>query len=439
MLPLLILGAVAAASPGLVPRRPGSTKTIQATASDLFQIADNLVRQGHKAEAERLFDLLAQNPDSNVRNEARYRHSKLLRSSGREREAALLLRQILDEKPNAVPVRLDLAQLLDAMGDKEGAWRQVRAAQASGLPPAVARLVDRYSEALRAARPSGSSIEIGLAPDSNINHATRSDTLGTIFGDFDISKDSRAKSGTGLALRGQTYRRFDLGGDDRHLLVRLSGSADLYRKSEFNDVAIDLAAGPEFQLADTRLNLEAGASQRWFGQKPFVRSARLGATLVKPIARLSQLRINAAAALVDNQLNDLEDGRLYSGEVSLEHALSATTGVAVTGSAARQSLNDPGYSTRSWRLGLLVWHDMGRVTLTAETEFGPLNADERLLLFPDKRKDRYWRFGLGATFRQLQFRGFAPVVRFSTERNRSTIAFYDYRRTRTEIGLIRAF
>jgi hypothetical protein len=79
------------------------------------------------------------------------------------------------------------------------------------------------------------------------------------------------------------------------------------------------------------------------------------------------------------------------------------------------------------------------MTLTAEAEFGRLHADERLLLFPDKRSERYSRLSLGTTFRQLEFRGFAPVARFSIERNRSTIAFYDFRRTRSELGFVRAF
>jgi len=43
------------------------------------------------------------------------------------------------------------------------------------------------------------------------------------------------------------------------------------------------------------------------------------------------------------------------------------------------------------------------------------------------------------TLRQLQFQGFAPVVRFTIERNRSSIEFYDYRRRRTEFGVVRAF
>ena len=119
--------------------------------------------------------------------------------------------------------------------------------------------------------------------------------------------------------------------------------------------------------------------------------------------------------------------------------MSATTGVGLNLSATREALNDPGYSTRGWRAGLLGWRDVGRATVTAEAELGRLAADERLALFPDKRADRYSRFSLGVTLRQLEFRGFAPVARFTIERNRSTIEFYDYRRRRTEVGVVRAF
>ena len=432
-----VAAAASPAAPQPVPAILG-TRTIRASAADLFGIAENLERRGRSRDAERLFELLSRNPDPNVRNEARYRRAKLLLASGQERDAALLLRRIIDEKPNAAPVRLELAQLLDKMGDKDGAWRQVRAAQAAGLPPQVARLVDRYSEALRAVRSSGASFEIALAPDSNINHATRSDTLGTIFGDFDIDKDSKAKSGTGLALQGQAFRRLPLG-DERQMLFRLSGFADLYSKSRFNDVAVDFSAGPELQIGSSRINLVVGATQRFYGQKPFLRSGRLGASAAIPFGRLSQVRLVGTAALIDNQVNDLENGKTYSGQVSFEHALSPTTGVALTGSATREALRDPGYSTRSWRVGLLGWRDIGRVTLTAEAQIGRLGADERLSLFPDKRKDEFSRLTIGATFRRLGFAGFAPVARFVIERNRSTIAFYDYRRMRSEMGIVRAF
>jgi hypothetical protein len=405
----------------------------------MFALADEYLRRGAVRNAVAIYSLLSRDPNADVRNEARFRLAKILAAAGETARAALLLRRILDDRPSAAPVRLQLAGLLDKMGDKEGAWRQLRAARAGGLPSAVARIVDRYSEALRSERPFGASIEIAVAPDSNINSATRSDTLGTVLGDFDIAESSKAKSGTGLSLHPQFYRRLPLNGGIDSLLIRLSGFANLYRHKQFNDVAADLAAGPELVIGRNRLQLELGGTQRWFGQKPYMRSARVAGTFSRPLGSRTLLRLNGSAALVDNQINDLEDGKRYSGQFSVEHALNPETGIAPTFSFDRQSLRDPGYSSTGWRVGLTGWRDVGRMTLTADVEIGRLKADQRLSLFPRKRSDRYSRIGVGATFRQLEFRGFAPIARLSLERNGSSIAFYDYRRTRTEFGVVRAF
>ena len=430
-----------AAAVALLAANPAQAeaRTVKATAAQMFHLAEQLVRSGKPSDADKVLELLSRDPDPQVRDEARFRRARMFKASGQLQPAALLLRRILDDKPDAAPVRIELAQLLDRMGDKDGAWRELRAAQAAGLPPAVARIVDRYSEAIRAQRPMGASFEFALAPDSNINHATRSDTLGTIFGDFDIDRKSKAKSGLGMSLRGQAFRRFGLGNSDTDLLARASVSGDLYRKSDFNDVVVDVAIGPERHVGRNQLNIELGATQHWYGQKPFARSVRAGLGWVRPLGRRTQLRLNASASVTDNQFNDLQDGKAFQGRVGVERALSATTGVALNLALDRQSLKDPGYSTTGWRAGLVAWKEIGRATLTASADFGRLNADERLLLFPDKRRDRYSRFSLATAFRQLTFKGFAPVTRFTFERNRSTIEFYDYKRTRTEIALVRAF
>ncbi|MGI8705143.1 MAG: surface lipoprotein assembly modifier [Sphingomicrobium sp.] len=435
---LLLSSAVASARPSAATSIPSPRQTVVTTGGALLDLAEQAVRRGATSDAEAILTLLSNDPHSDVRNEARFRHAKLLLSKGMNTKAAVLLRQVIDENPDATPVRLQLAQVLQALGDTEGAWREVRAAQAAGLPPAIARLVSRYSEALRLARTAGASFEIAIAPDSNINHATRSDTLDTIFGEFDVDQDSKAKPGTGLSLRGQAYRRLPLGADYK-LLARASAFANLYRQTSFNDIAVDFAAGPELQLGRSRVNVEVGASARWFGQKPFTRSARLGLTWIRPVGTRSQLRLTGVAAIVDNRFNELQDGKSYSARAEFERALAPTTGVGLSVSADRQEMKDPGYSTAGWRAGLFGWHDLGRATVTAGAEIGKLEADERLLLFPEARSDQYSRFTLGATFRQLTFGGLAPVARLVIERNRSTIEFYDYRRIRTEIGVVRAF
>ena len=415
-----------------------SRRTVKLSPADMFRLAEVRRSAGDVTLVATIYGALENDPNADIRAEARFRHAKLLLDLKRNTEAAVLLRRLLDEKPGATMARLELAQVLDRMGDRDGAWRQVRAAQAAGLPPNVARLVDRYSEALRAARPFGTSLEIALAPDTNINRATRSDTLGTVIGDFEIDQDSKAKSGTGLAVRSQTYRRFGLSGG-ASLLARLSGSADLYREKEFNDVALDFAAGPELELGKDRLNLELGATQRWYGQKSFLRSARVGASVSHPFGQRALVRANASAALVDNRFNNLQDGKVFSADLSLERALTPTTGIVASAAVNRESLKDPGYSTTGWRGGLTLWRDVGRVTLTGGVEIGRTKADQRLALFPERRSDHFSRVSIGASFRQIQWRGFAPVARLSIERNRSTVEFYDYRRTRTEIGIVRAF
>jgi tetratricopeptide (TPR) repeat protein len=433
------VGIAASASAAPVLTSPSSEeRMVRVSPAQLFRLAEIAQARGDARTAGAMYIALESNPNTDIRAEARFRHAKLLLAEKRSRDAAVLLRRLIDEKPGATMARLELARALQLLGDPDAALRELRAIQSSGLPPSVARLIDRYSEALRASRPAGASFEIALAPDSNINRATRSDTLGTIFGDFDISKDSKAKSGTGASLRGQAYRRIAIGGDDS-LLFRLSGFGDLYAKTQFNDIAVDLAGGPELRLGRNQLNLELGATQRWFGQKPYMRSARIGATWTRPIGSKMQLRLNGTASVLDNQINDLQDGKAYAGRVDIERALSPTTGVGANLSLDREALKDPGYATTGWRAGLIGWRDLGRLTVTAEAQFGRLRADKRLVLFPDRRSDSYASLSLATTFRQLQWRGFAPLARFTIERNRSSIAFYDYRRTRSEIGIVRAF
>jgi outer membrane protein len=409
------------------------------TPSEMLEAGELAATKGDTLIAMAIYEALEQDTDPEVRAEARFRAAKLMIQMNNLSQAAILLRRLVDEKPDAANVRIELARILHGMGDSVSSLRELRAAQAIGLPPEVARLVDRYSNALRAARPSGMSVEFAVAPDSNINRSTRKNALGTIFGDFDIGSDSQAKSGIGAAVRAQAYRRFSLGDPGVNLLVRATGLADLYRKSRYNDIGVNLTAGPEFRLGRSEVRVEIGITHRWYGQEPFTRSARVTGSLARPLGQRTQFRTSVAAGLVDNMFNDLQDGRNYGLELSIERALSPTHGIAVSLAADRQSLKDPGYSTAAIKTGLLGWYDIGRMTLTGEFEMGRLLADERLLLFPENRRDTSLRISLGATLRQFTIGAFSPVVRLVFERNHSTIQVYDHSRTRTELGFARAF
>jgi hypothetical protein len=414
------------------------TMSVRASSAQMLELAGRYVAANRPAAARAVLAALEQDASPDIRAEARYRQARLLAADGRLRDSALLYRRLLDERPGVAGPRIELAAILTQIGDEEGARRQLRAAQASGLPPTVARAVDRWSAALRSRQPFGGSLSIALAPDSNINRATRSDTLTTVIGDFTLSPDSAPHSGTGIALRGQAEGRLPLGSAAR-LIARLSASADLYKDKAFNDIAREVAIGPELRLGRSLVTLEGAIGQRHFGGEKLLAHRRVSMTLTRPVGRMMQLRGGVSRSWFDNRRNALQDGTATLASVAAERALSGTTGIGLSLSGERYAAADPAYSTRSWRAGLSGWQEVGRATLTAGIETGRLEADERLSLFPERRQDRTMRISAGVVLRHLTLFGFAPSVRITRENNRSSVELYQYRRTRTEFGIARAF
>jgi tetratricopeptide (TPR) repeat protein len=415
-----------------------ASRSVEATAADLLVMAARLAEHGETRQARRILVLLGRDPSREMRNEARYRHALLLETAGEVRPAAVLLRAILDEAPNAAPVRLKLAALLHQLGDQEAALQELRALRSARLPPDVARFVDRVAASLQNSKPFGVHLEFALAPDSNINRATRSDSLGTIFGEFTFDEEAKPVSGVGAAIRAGAHRRFALGGD-ASLVARATTDLNLFRDSRFNDFSAELSAGPELIVAGMRVTAEAGIGQRWYGMKAFQRQLRLSGTVTRPLDSRSQARLEASLRLSDALLNDLQDGRGVTLRSQYQRALSPTMAIAASLTHDRFVATDKAYSTRSWTAALSAHRDLGRMSVSIGAEFGRLEADDRLAILPEARKDRLRRLTFGTSFRQLTVMGFAPTIRLVIERNRSNVEFYDYRRTRTEFGVTRAF
>src|SRR6185369_2285376 len=122
----LLVGLVAGLNGSPTVAAP-ATRKVFATAGQMLNIAEEIARRGNGHDAETILDLLAGDPDRNVRNEARFRRALLLEASGRNEAAAVLLRRILDDRPDATAVRLKLATMLQKLGHEDSALRELRA------------------------------------------------------------------------------------------------------------------------------------------------------------------------------------------------------------------------------------------------------------------------------------------------------------------------
>lgn len=408
------------------------------SAAQVFDVAARAEAAKDVATAEALYVALARDPDIDVRAEARFRHARLLMQEGRQRDAAVLLRAILDEKPDAQRVRLELASLLAAMGDERAAWRELRQARAGGLPPDVAQVVDQFAGALRARKPYGGSLELALAPDSNINRATKSDTLDTVIAPLQLSEDAQQQSGLGLRASGQIYARPSLGEATR-LTARLSGMANVYDQAAFNDATASAQVGLEWTRGASRWSPTVGQSYRWFGGSHYATTDTVSVNWRRQVGDRAQVETDLNAGRARYELNALQDGDIFDGSVAYERAFDARSGGSITLSAQRQTARDPGYATKSGGVAVVYWREIMGATAFASANLRLLTGDARLALFTDRREETFWRVGAGATFRQIQIKGFSPVVRISYERNRSTVGLYDYGRTAFDFGITRAF
>jgi len=413
--------------------------TVSLSAPQLFELADRARDQGDFPTAETAYRALSENPDIDLRNEARFRLALMLADREHKlKDAAVVLRRILDERPQAQRVRLELARVQAMMGDLGAARREMRAAQAGGLPPDVERMVRFYAAALKARKPFGGSLDVALAPDSNINRATRSNTVGTVIGDFTLDQDAKAKSGLGLALRGQTYFRMPLQ-KDATLLVRANGSGDLYRDERFDDILLGIQAGPEYALGADRLTLAAGPTWRWYGLKPYSTSVGASADFIHPMGKKMQGRLDLGITHTANRRNALQTGDVYSLSAGLDRAISARLGGGVQAFVNRTKARDAGWSDVTAGGSLYAFREIGRTTAVINASYSHLEADDRLFLYPRRRVDDRFSIVASTTWRALQWQGLAPITRLRWERNRSTVDIYDYRRVAAEVGITAAF
>ena len=409
------------------------------TPAELFALANDARKRRQFDVAEKVYRALAEHPQIDLRTEARFRLALMLADDvARPVDAAVLLRMILDEQPDASRVRIELARIQVMLGNYEAAGRELRAAQAAGVPAEVDRLLRFYTLALESRKPFGANLEVGFAPDTNINRATSSDTLSTIIGDFDLSENARATSGIGVFARGQAYYRQRVG-SQLDMLYRLNGQARVYEDGAFNDYALSVQAGPQMKSGADEITLSALASQRWFGGAPYLTSYGVSINYRHPMDPRTRLTADLTGNVANDRKNDLRDSDRLGLALGVDRAFSARSGGGLRVSADRQMARDPGYSHASGGVQAYTFREFGSVTLVLDASYSHLEADRRLFLYPRRRIDDRFEVGVAGTFRSLRVDRFAPTIGFNWEKNTSTVGIYDYQRLSAEVGISAAF
>lgn len=421
----------------IAPPEAGIVRFEHLSAGNLLAIAGRMIDAGRFDEAQALLDQLARDGVAGIEGEFLEGMIALTRRDYARAEASF--RNILVRNPALVRVRLELARTLFLNRKDEQADYQFRLAIAEHPPEEVLRNAARFREAIRARRAWRFNLDLGLAPDTNINSATGKQQVEVLGLPFQLNDDARARSGVGLftaadaSVRIWRARRVPL-------YIGAYGRVLRYSDGRFSDVYLGGEAGPEFRLAGGRLRLAASVLERWYGGSPLVTT--LGGRLKFDKVIAGSTSVEASLAIHNNRFNDRNDVNGWDVETSigLNRAISASTSGFIWASAVRATAKDPGQSSWQGRAGFGLLREVRwalRPQLTVE--IARQVNDAPLGLFGTRRMD--WRLQASASIykRDWNIRGFAPSLRITWTRSFSTITLYDQKRLRTELGVTKAF
>lgn len=402
----------------------------------MFSVAEAMVREGRLVDAEALLLALTQDASLQYRSEARFRLGRLREAQGNREGALRWYQTLLAEDPGAAAVRVEVARLHAELGDRRAAARELRQTRTSELPDEVARFIDRFALALRSHRRAGGSVEIAVAPDSNINRAAGGGEIETVLGPLVPDADARATSGVGLSVAAHAFWR---GGGEVPLLARMSARGDFYRRSAFNDLSLSAAVGPELTGGRSRWRPALLYVHRWFGGD--THSEHLGGSLnwMHALDAASSLEAEATVATARYPRLPLQNGMLYDFTLGYDRALGPMLSFRGFARASRNAARDPGYSTTGAAFGAAIARRIGGQTVIGEVSAAGLVADDRLALFPKRRRDTRIDLSAGVLLNRWRIGEVSPLIRLRRTWNRSSVDLYDFDQTRLEFGFAREF
>ena len=355
------------------------------------------------------------------------------------RHAEAMFRRILDRNPGLVRVRLELARTLYMERKDEQADYQFLLAAAAHPAPLVARNIVRFREAIRARRSWRFNLNIGLAPDSNINSATDKESIDIYGLPFQLDPSARARSGTGLFFGGDASLRLNRFGKVP-IYLGAYGRRLSYRDHRFDDDYAGAEAGPELRLAGGRLRATATGLKRWYGKRPLVSSFGGHFEYDKLVG--NRWNVGGSLLVRHNDYARRRDVDGWDAEVrtSANRPLGLTTIGIAYARVERSWANDPGQAFWREGLGVGILKEVGwglRPQLTID--FARQVNDAKLAPFGKQRRDWLLQGTASIYKRDWNVGGFAPSLSLTVTRNYSTLSLYEEQRIRGEILLTRAF
>lgn len=405
--------------------------------SEVLDTAQKLVMAHKFSEAKPLLAAMAQDPT--VHPEYVFLEGFMAAETGDNKRAAALFREALVERPNWTRARLELARSLYITGDRSAADYHFRLAEKADLPPDIARVVAGFRRAIRDKKSWDFSIQLGIAPDTNVNGSTDARTIDLFGLPFVLADNARRKTGLGESIALAGHARIPL---TALYTAQVEGSAGFinYNGSQYDDANASLGIGVSRDFGRNRVTASAIFSERVYGGRE---SSRLyGGKLVVQhiVGKTGELSGQVAVQRVDSPVNPDYAGTQVAAAFQYTEALNKTTLWSVTVTGRYEPLANPIYSNKQIGVQLGFGTELGWGINTGGTVSASYAGYEGFWqAFGATREDVQVEAHLYAGLRSVRLFGFSPSIDYSYARNLSNIPLYDLSRHRIAFNAARYF
>jgi outer membrane protein len=414
------------------------------TPAQLLAQAETYVTNRDFAAAKPLLDALGQVPEMALQQ--RFLTGFIAAETGDLKLAESTFRAILQSDPGQTRVRLELARIMMLSGKEGSADYHFRLAQHDkDLPADLANTIHGLRGVLRDQRTWHLNMDVGLAPDSNINSATSAESVNVNFGPFQLplTLDDQARAQKGVGQTGGLSAGLRVRASDSIALLFDSDARIVNHKGTFaDDIQLQMAIGPEIKLGDTSsLSVQALGEQRWYGGKTASRDygARLG--FQKVLDEGQRLGLSIDGRKTNSDFSDSYSGWAVGGNFTYERVIGKSFIASASLFGRADMLQSPSYSSKSYGLNLGFGGELPlgiNAGLSGSVSRAVFDAPQYVYSY-DRRHDLrlFGRAFVG--MRSLQLMGFSPSVEFMFSKVKSNYTLYQSDRHRVNFKFSRFF
>jgi outer membrane protein len=417
---------------------------VSMTGDQVLARAEQLVAAKDYINAMPLIEILGKAPQFSMQH--KFLKGFVAVESGDLKTAEVAFREILVDHPEQTRVRLELARVMVLMGKEASADYNFRLAEHdSDLPPGVAQTIRTARGILRDQRKWHFNVDIGLAPDTNINSATSAESININYGPFQLpsrlSEQARQKSGIGVTGGISAGLRLKMS-DKLSLLIDSDTHIVNYKGTFADDLDTQLAVGPEFRIGKTAsLSVQAVGDQRWVGWNSAKRDLGLQLGLQKVLDVGQRVGVSIDARKTWSQFSDAYSGNVFGGNATYERIIGRSFIASASIFGRRDDLESEALSNTVYGANIGIGGElpMGvNAGINASVATAHYGAPQYIYSF-DKRHDLRFSSRIYMGIRSIKFQGFSPSVEYDFTKNNSNYTLYESVRHRVNFKLSRYF